>query len=771
MKALWLLSQLLVCSASAYTLAPQPTANVDRPWPGPDFWTNPAEDWVCRDGRIENTFSGGNRNVVILTGEVNDTETAFTLRARIDQASFDLKADGFAGFQVGLRSPSGDHRAAAVYGEGLCAGLNFDGTLFIGNNRTPSATAATPPFRNLTLDFRAEPDGPATYKLILSLTEPTGKKIGGISAACDRSWLPGLVSLTASSQAPPARDMKSPRPQTLAPFQRQRGGDSCFRFDQITLSGDKVSVFPERAFGPILWTTQLNSNDGRIYILAQAAPFGRQEHQDAELFLDGQQISSAAVDTASRTARFMVRRASGERNHAYEIRLAGGSWKGTIRAIPHGRPLTIASLCGDDGTGFPHSDLATNVLAHKPDMITFLGNQIHEESGGYGMLVDQHPNERAVLCYLRKYMLHGWIWRDALRDIPSVTLPGEHDVFHSHLWGEAGKAADVQLGYGSRAQDGGGYMMSPEFVNIVHTTQTGNLPPPVDPSPCASHISVFFTDWTYGPIHFAVINDRQFKTAPASLLPGARISDGLPANAGYFRNPPPDSPSAQLLGQRQDNFLARWAENHGGGSKFYVFLSQCPLAAIRTMPNRNTKTSEQRADGGPAPDDIPATDFNANAWPATNRNLALQCLKVDHAVHISGNHNLGVAGQYGINEFGDGPWFIATPPTDNNNPTHWTPQDERARLHSEDPKWTGNYIDAFGNRFTLHAVTNPHDKESRANYRDATGYTITTWDPASGHTILANWPYTASPTKSPPDNQPYPGWPITIDPASGKRIN
>ncbi len=38
---------------------------VTRPWPGPELWANPAEDWVVKAGtagRAENTFPGGNRN-------------------------------------------------------------------------------------------------------------------------------------------------------------------------------------------------------------------------------------------------------------------------------------------------------------------------------------------------------------------------------------------------------------------------------------------------------------------------------------------------------------------------------------------------------------------------------------------------------------------------------------------------------------------------------------------------------------------------------------
>ena len=761
MKPLLLFFTLSACCASAITLAPSLPGGVSRPWPGPDFWTNPAEDWICRDGFLENTFPGGNRNVVILTAEVNANSSAFTFRTRIDQTSFELK-DGFVGFQIGLRAPSGDYRAAAVSGTSLCVGLNFDGTLFIGGHRATNSFAK-PPFHNLTLDLRAEPAEDGTYKLNLTLADPSGKKIDGTSANCDASWLPGLVALTASSQRPPDTAIGSPRPAELPKISCERGGEACFRFSQIILSGDKVSAFPERAFGPILWTTQLPCSDGRTYLLVQAAPFGRQERLDAELYLDGQKFSSAAVDPSSRTARFTARHPDNEHDHTFEIRLAGGSWKGAIHAAPRQRPLTIASLSGDDGTDFPNADLVSNVRAHKPDMITFLGNQISEDAGGYGMVIDQHPNERAALCYLRKYMLHGWTWRDALRDTPSVTLPAEHDIFQSHFWGDNGKAADVSQGYGSRAQDGGGYIISPELANIVHTTQTGNLPPPVDPSACPSRISVFFTEWNYGPIHFAVINDHQFKSPPKDLFPDAAIRNGVPSNANFPHNPPPDLPAAQLLGPRQENFLARWAENHGTEAKFHVLFSQGPFAAIRTT---HGNASPSAADDQPtaAGTEVPTMDFNANAWPVGKRNLALQSIGTTSAVHISGGQGLGTTGQYGIHRFNDGPWWIATPPITNHLPNHWTPA--VGSLHARQaPPWTGDFADAFGNRFTLHAVANP------GTGIPATGYTITTWDPATKHATLANWPSSSSPAKPAPNNQPFPGWPVIIDPASGKRVN
>ena len=725
----------LVMQAATLTLAPP--INVNRPWPGPEYWTNPAEDWVCRDGRIENTFSGSGRDVVVLTGEVGDQAGAFTLRARIDQTSFELKSDGFVGFQAGLRAPSGDFREAAVAGTGFSAGLNADGSMFIGGEHTVPHLA-NKPFRNLKLSLRAEPDRGDDYKLILSLTDPSGKQLGEVSTMCHRSWLPGLVALTASSEPAPAVRLKDPRPPSPPQFHRQRGGDICFRFDDIVLAGDKVHPRPERALGPILWTSQLLSNDGHIYLLMQAAPFGRQERMDATLYLDGEKSSSVTLDPASRTARFMIRKDVLKSGHEYEIRFAGGSWKGTVHPVPQDRPLVVASLSGDDGTDFPHVSLTGNVLSHRPDVLVFLGNQIQKETGGFGNLVDQHPNERAALCYLRKYYLHGWAWREALRDIPTVTLPGERDVFQTRLWGDGGTAADVAMGYGVRAQDGGGYMLSPELVNIVHTTQAGNLPPPVDPSPCGSGITVYFTDWAYGPLRFAVLNDMQFRTPAGRDLPEIRLVNGVPTKPAAFRGAAADPKGAQLFGTRQENFLARWAESRRAGEPFRVVLSRSPLVGMNVQPG---------VQGG----EFPVPDFQAAAWPVRKRDLVVAALRDTRAVHLTGSLQLGASGRYLLPEAGDGPWFIAAPPVTNESPAGWP-----AKNHGSVS------TDAFGNRFVVQAAAVAADGKAM------TGYSITRWDAASGQVVAENWPSDAAPNLPPPHNKPFPGWPHTLVPGAGK---
>ncbi|KAB2641314.1 MAG: hypothetical protein DVB26_05120, partial [Verrucomicrobia bacterium] len=113
MQPLLFLLLVLGSLASAATIEPRWQETITRPWPGPDLWANPAEDWTTKAGRIENTFSGGNRNLVPLTAELTPAKAPFTVRCRTDQVSTVFQLQGFVGIQVGLSGPSGDFREAA----------------------------------------------------------------------------------------------------------------------------------------------------------------------------------------------------------------------------------------------------------------------------------------------------------------------------------------------------------------------------------------------------------------------------------------------------------------------------------------------------------------------------------------------------------------------------------------------------------------------------------------------------------------------------------
>jgi alkaline phosphatase D len=745
-------------------------AGVQRPWVGPEVWTNPLEDWQLRKGSVQNLVAGGDRNAVILTAELNQEEAPFTVRTRIDQQSFLLRDNGFAGIEVGIRGDFSDYRDSAIHGRGLVAGVNTKGQLFIGKPADDAETIPMPAYKIL-LELKAEPVGDL-YRLVLRANDASGE----INATCTSegvhpSWLHGLVGVACSSQPQPEYVLSAPRPASLPKPNQKRGGTLRFAFDQIVVSGDKVDHHPERAFGPILWTTHTVTNQGDLTILVQAAAFGPREDLEATLHIADRETQYADLDPVSRTAVFRVRKWDVSKPCSYEVRLAGAKWTGTIRPAPgKDRPLVVASLSCNDATGFPHNDLVSHVKAHRPDLITFHGDQIYEAIGGFGIVVDQRPNDRANLSYLRKYAMHGWTWRDLLRDIPSITIPDDHDVFHGNIWGDGGKLADTSNGFGKDAQDSGGYKMAVEFVNGVHRTQTGNLPPPADPSPCDSGISVYFTRLQYGPFDLAILADRQFKSAPRPLLPTARIDNGWPKGLNFNPLTAADHPDAELLGRRQERFLASWASAPQSTTPFRICISQSPWLAPQTLPKEMDGDSgvpglKVYKDGEYAPDDEPKPDFDTNGWPQSKRSAAVKLLTEAKAVHITGDQHLGTTGRYGLSSHADGAWWISSPAIANIWPRRWMPAVEGGNRRPGDPKWLGAFVDAFGNKFTLHAVANPQDieREPARLFDRAPGYTITTWDASAGTVRLENWPYWAGPDRPAPDNAPYPGWPITVD--------
>ena len=145
------------------------------------------------------------------------------------------------------------------------------------------------------------------------------------------------------------------------------------------------------------------------------------------------------------------------------------TWTGKIKANPVGRPLRIGALTCQNDYGFPYEPVAENLVKLDPDMLYFSGDQIYESHGGYGMI--REPAEPAILNYLRKFYQHGWAFRDAMKDRPTICIPDDHDVFQGNIWGEGGKPMDIEAG---GASSNGGYLEPARMVNVVHKTNAGS---------------------------------------------------------------------------------------------------------------------------------------------------------------------------------------------------------------------------------------------------------------------------------------------------------
>jgi hypothetical protein len=354
-------------------------------------------------------------------------------------------------------------------------------------------------------------------------------------------------------------------------------------------------------------------------------------------------------------------------------------------------------------------------------------------------------------------------------------------MYHGNIWGAGGRHAEEPAGEQRAAagyvipptrtkdwQDAGGYKMPAAWVNAVQRTQTSHLPDPFDPAPVQQGISVYYTSMLYGGVSFAILEDRKWKSAPRRTIPWADIQNGWAQNPKYDAARDGDAPGAELLGPRQLEFLEKWAADWSGGARLKIVVSQTIFANVATLPapaNNDDVTPKLpvlRIDEYPK-GEVKVADHDSNGWPQTPRNLALRAMRRAVALHIGGDQHLGSTIQYGIDDWNDGPWAICTPSISNLFPRRWYPPEPGRNRKSGAPINTGEFVDGFGNKITVHAVANPAQfgVEPSELYNRAPGYGIIVVEHETRKITMANWPRWVDPAA--PGAKPYDGWPITID--------
>ena len=135
------------------------------------------------------------------------------------------------------------------------------------------------------------------------------------------------------------------------------------------------------------------------------------------------------------------------------------------------------------------------------------------------------------------------------------------------------------------------------------------------------------------------------------------------------------------------------------------------------------------------------------------------------AFHIAGDQHLGSTIQYGVDDFQDAGFAFCVPSISNVWPRRWYPSTPGANQKTGAPRYTGNYHDGFGNKMTVHAVSNPvyTGLEPSRLYDRATGYGIVRFNKAERKIKIQCWPRLSGLSKS--DVKQYPGWPVTINQA------
>jgi hypothetical protein len=732
----------------------------DRPWIGPEYWANPLQDWRVTAGALECIKAGPNRSLVLLTRELSGRQEPFSASMTIvpGQAGAAKAAAAWLGFRIAARGRFGDYRDDAVYGKGIDAGMRADGSLFIGDTSYAwVGDAAT--IRQLRIELIEAGGG---WQLRLSAIGPEQReRARTVLDVADPRELRGAVGLVCS--------------------------DATCRIIEWGVSGPKIDAHDERTFGPILFT-QYTLSRRVLKLTAQMAPVGPGASQEARLSVRTtagawREIGRAQIDPLARTATFRLAGWDDTSDHEYRVgydsrdlkgQAVTATFDGTIRRDPRAAGQTVvAAFTGNNDLGFPHADVVRHVSTLKPDLLIFTGDQIYEPVGGFG--VQRSPLDMATLDYLRKWFIFGWEYRELLRNIPSVALPDDHDVYHGNVWGAGGRDANdivpalqrEGVGVQTQKQDSGGYTMPVDWVNVVQRTQTSHLPDPVDPAPVARGIGVYFTELVWGGVSYAILEDRKWKSAPAVVLPDARIVNGWARNPEWDSSKTGDVKGAELLGARQMRFLERWANDSRGDVWMKAVVSQTLFANVATLPKGSradeiTTKLPIQPPGGYAEGEAPVQDHDSNGWPQTPRLAALRLMRKAGAIHIAGDQHLGSTIQYGIDTFRDGPFALCVPSVANYWPRRWFPEEDGANRAPGAPRNTGNYLDGFGNKITVLAVSNPHTlgiEPADINDR-APGYGIVTFDRIEHTITMANWPRWVDP--SAPGAKPYPGWPITI---------
>ena len=447
------------------------------------------------------------------------------------------------------------------------------------------------------------------------------------------------------------------------------------------------------------------------------------------------QVARAEIIKAGWTAPLRVEKWDASRDVPFRV-LHGekSSWAGTIRKDPVDKEtIVVAAFTGNSvhrshGGDQAKTDIYKNLAVQKPDLLFFSGDQVYDHRR-----------------HLQAWIHFGRTYGKLVRDIPTVTIPDDHDVGQANLWGAGGKKSNTGAGHD------GGYFMPVEYVKMVERAQTSHLPDPYDPTPVQRGIGVYYTSMTLGGISFAIIEDRKFKSGPHGLVPkqGPRPD--------HIRNPDYDPksvdvPKAVLLGKRQLKFLRHWAADWKGAD-MKVVLSQTVLANLAHI--HGGKNNRLHA------------DMDSNGWPQTGRNKALAEIRKGFGFMICGDQHLATVVRHGIDDWGDAGYSFCVPSIANLYLRWWSPLGPGGKHREGMPKYTGQFTDGFANKVTMLATGNPSALRPKSGptrnplIDRSAGYGIVKLNRKTRKITIECWPRLVDVTD--PKARQFPGWPITID--------
>ena len=386
--------------------------------------------------------------------------------------------------------------------------------------------------------------------------------------------------------------------------------------------------------------------------------------------------------------------------------------------------LTCNSIYPNHGGNISKQDIVDNIKKIQPDLLFFSGDQVYDHSQHY-------------LYWLQ----FGKDFGAVLRNIPSIIIPDDHDVGQANIWGNGGIKSEDRRGIM------GGYYMPVEYIKEVERVQTSHLPDPYDATPIKRGIGVYYTDLKWGGLSFAILEDRKFKSGPGRIFKyKGKITDAIfdkDVDTKQF-----DDPNAKLLGDRQLKFLEDWTTDWENAEMKSV-LSQ----TIFAMANNYTGKHDREI----------IADFDTNGWPQTGRNKALAVIRKSFSPMIAGDQHLGTLIKHGIDDWNDAGYSFCTPAIANYWLRWWDPKEPGKNKLKNMPKYTGDFLDGFQNKITVHAVGNPSTKEIQEGGKLSTrvaGFGIVKYNKPNRTITFECWGRNIDITN--PNSKQYKGWPVTI---------
>jgi hypothetical protein len=759
-------------------------SSAPRTWIGSSKWANRLQDWRVIGERIECVEDAKNyplRTLMSLDQSLSAKVGKHSFSVMVDCTNDSAIYSGFGGVIFGAGGDDVDYRLSAQVHHrpandgGLLATLNLNGDIALYDNSQSNVKTGRWSISGALKEGELQ-------QLALGQTRHLSRLNEELRLQVDIDVNEVDASVTLTSYQGRSDTVVSTCTATGVAHQNIDGlfglvshlgaNGGGYAFSEFSNSGNLAENFDNHNFGPVIGV-QYTQTQNRVRLNAQLVPLENYKNLTAELLIKRNGVwKTASVSTLKPKSWNVLFSLSRDLNRSEEFKIVlhaeefnDYAYHGIFTSEPEGE-FALASLnclkhyVGDlqwnsNAIWFPHQEIVDNVKLQNVDMLYFAGDQLYE---GDIDPVDSRSIEKLTFDYLYRWYRFYWSLGELTRYLPSLSIPDDHDIYQGNVWGAGGRQAKADKERGLTAQDSGGYVYPIEFVNVVHETQTAHLPRGVDQRKCDSGMSVYFTDFKYANVDFAVIADRQFKDSASDVVPAGEFKNGW-AQAQGFDALDADVPGANLLGERQERFLAQWSQLKN--DKYQkVVLSQTPFCNLATLPEKAKSGSVLPSLPIPEKGEYPqgykfAADTDSGGWPQSARNRAVKMIGDADAIHLAGDQHLGSLLRY----TDSGAYVFTSPAMANTWPRRWWPPLWGKNAVEGAPHYTGDFIDGFGNPITVIAVANPINTglEPATLYDRMPGYGVIRF---GDEVVFECWPRWVNPDAD--DAKQFNGWPVTL---------